>query len=277
MFNVHSVLDFNLNNNFWTSLFFTTAFMVFWYLECRHSVITKTYYVAFHHAVTLNLQEKKNIKKKAFVKEEGRPLTMWQVGSSWEQIDRSGALTKCKLPTNCQLPKWIRLTNQGGLKSSMFKHSGTSLRHLLMLCFHGVPATPSVLFKSKKIKIKTYSLSCMNIFSICILMRGDGEEERETEWDWFLGRLPMCHIAVSTFIFIMLYLSQHFLFSRSYVSFVICSILFPTALAYYMHYIHPNTRSLWVISELVSWGPAIVSQDIFPSFPPLGHTDIFVT
>lgn len=61
-------------------------------------------YVAFHHTVTLNLQEKKNIKETAFEKVEGRPLTMWQVGSSWKQTD-----SQVHLPTvngqqtvNCQ-------------------------------------------------------------------------------------------------------------------------------------------------------------------------------
>lgn len=87
-FNVHSVLDCNLNNHFWTSMFFTIIFMVFWYLECRHSVISKTDYVAFPHRVTLNLHEEKHIKKTALVKVEGKPLTMWQVGSSWKQTDR---------------------------------------------------------------------------------------------------------------------------------------------------------------------------------------------
>ena len=82
-FNVHSVLDCNLKQFPNQYAFFS----LFWYLEYRHGVITKTDYVAFHDAVSLNLHEENNIKKKACVEVEEMCLTMWQIGSLWKQTD----------------------------------------------------------------------------------------------------------------------------------------------------------------------------------------------
>ena len=81
----YTVTEITLPESVFFFFFFTITIC---YLKCRYGVITKTDYVAFPYTVTLNLYERKNIKKTASVKVQGRPLTTWQLGGLWKQTDR---------------------------------------------------------------------------------------------------------------------------------------------------------------------------------------------